>query len=155
MKGIVAGFLVFTAVVCAADEAQDRASIERIVETLNGARSPENLKAIAALFTADAQDEVNLLQRMVQSDDPMWSEVTAPRITVRSIRFITADVALVDAVNSQFGSLILVRRVPLLLTMKRESGGWRITSFRVVVELERIPPPPARFLVLEPPERKI
>ncbi len=159
MKGIIAGFLVFTAVAYAADEAQDRAAIERVVEALNGERSPENLKRISTLFTPDAENEVNRLaeldQQMILPGGQPWSEVTAPHITIRSIRFISPEVALVDAVNTQFGSLILVRRVPLLLTMKREPAGWRIASFRVVVDFVRLPSPPARVLVPEPPREKI
>jgi hypothetical protein len=46
----------------------------------------------------------------------------------------TADVALVDAANTQCGSIVLVRRVPVLLVMRRETGGWRIASLRLLAD---------------------
>ena len=77
-------------------------------------------------------------RRLVPANRP-WSEVTRPKIALQSIRFITPDVALVDAANSQYGSAILVRRVPLLMVMKRETSGWRVASLRVVVDLVKLP----------------
>jgi hypothetical protein len=76
-------------------------------------------------------------QKLIPAGTP-WSEVTKPRIALHSIRFITSDVALVDAANTQYGSTILVRRVPVLLIMKRETSGWRIASVRVMVDLESL-----------------
>ena len=67
---------------------------------------------------------------MRQASDGPWSEVTAPRIVSESIRFVTPDVALVDAVIAQYGSL-LVSREPVLLLMKKQATEWRIASVRL------------------------
>jgi hypothetical protein len=57
--------------------------------------------------------------------------VTPPHIAIQSIRFLTPEVALVDATSTQFGTMILVRRVPIWLVMKKEITGWKIASLRL------------------------
>jgi hypothetical protein len=92
------------------------------------------------LFTSDADPaELRRLSdmegRMRQISDGPWSEVTAPRIVSKSIRFLTPDVALVDAVIAQYGSLSGSRE-PLLLLMKKQGMEWRIASLRLGYGLE-------------------
>jgi ketosteroid isomerase-like protein len=141
MRSLLCAFLAFTAL-ARADERADRAAIQTVVEALNSARSADDQRAVAALFTEDADNQfarlADLDRRMVRSTEP-WSEVTTPRIAVQSIRFITGDVALVDAANAQFGTIILMRRVPLLLVMRRDPKGWRIASLRILVDLMSLP----------------
>jgi hypothetical protein len=95
------------------------------------------------LFAADADSEFDRLalldrQLLGLSNEP-WSEVTAPGVTIRSIRFVTPDVALIDAANTQYGSVILQTRIPVLLVMRREGIDWRIVSLRVLVDPKEIP----------------
>ena len=115
-----------------ADETADRSAIQTVVEALNA----DSGKPASSLFTADADSDLSRLpdldRRLTPADAP-WSEVTKPHITLQKIRFVTPEVALVDAANTQFGSTILVRRVPMLLVMRREAEGWRIASLRVMV----------------------
>ncbi|HEV2448218.1 MAG TPA: hypothetical protein VGS58_19940, partial [Candidatus Sulfopaludibacter sp.] len=66
------------------------------------------------------------------------SEVTAPHLAIQSLRFVTPDVALVNAAGTQFGSAIVVRRTPLLLVVKKQPAGWRIASLRVLQDRGRI-----------------
>jgi hypothetical protein len=68
--------------------------------------------------------------RMRQISDRPWSEVTAPRIVATSIRFVTPDVAPVDAVIAQYGSLSGSRE-PVLLVMTKQGREWRIASLRL------------------------
>ncbi len=68
-----------------------------------------------------------------------------PRIVIQSVRFITPEIALVDAANTQYGSTILVRRVPVLFVMKKEARDWRIASLRVLADFTTLPDlPPIR-----------
>ena len=142
MKTVVWTSLVFAAHSWAGEPA-DRIAIERVIAALNADQASAGQKPIADLFTADADNELNRLasldRRLVPSSDRPWSEVTTPRIVVQHIRWITPDVALVDAANTQYGSTILVRRVPMLLVVKKEGKDWRIASLRVLVDLMGLP----------------
>ena len=142
MKTIIWISLVFAALSWA-DEAADRTAIERVIGALNAERAGAGQKRVAGLFTADAENELDRLSKLdrwlVQASDRPWSEVTTPRMVIQSIRLITPDVALVDAANTQYGSTILVRRVPVLVVMKREGKDWRIASLRVLVDLMGLP----------------
>jgi hypothetical protein len=141
MRRIFCGFLIVSALAWA-DERTDRHAIEGIIESLNTDGSAEGQKRVASLFTDDADNQLaklsDLNRGLVPSDGP-WSEVTKPHIRVQAIRFITDDVALVDAVNAQYGSTMLVRRVPLLLVLKRQGKEWRIASLRVLVDVVHLP----------------
>src|SRR6266481_3346506 len=90
-----------------ADETADRAAIVKVIASLNDGKPRPELQC--DLFPAG----------------PM-SEVSAPRISTRAVEFITPVVALVDAENSQYGSMIGVRRVPIVFVVKREGKEWRI-----------------------------
>ena len=137
MKWVIFVLLIFSAI-ARADERTDRIAIERIVDALNDYEPGAGQQRVSTLFTADAENQLSRLseldQKLIPAGTP-WSEVTKPRIALHSIRFITSDVALVDAANTQYGSTILVRQVPVLLIMKRETSGWRIASVRVMVDL--------------------
>jgi hypothetical protein len=124
-----------------AREREDRADIERVVSILNDPRTTAPQKG--ALFATDAQNQLDRLaeldHRMIGEPRAPWSEVTTPRIVIQSMRFITPDVALVDAVNTQYGSVILVHRVPVLIVMKKEEQDWRIAALRVLFDLGSLP----------------
>jgi len=61
----------------------------------------------------------------------VWGEVTPPFIEIQSVQFVSPDVALVDASQTQFGSVILKRTVPVILLMKLDGKEWRILSMRL------------------------
>jgi hypothetical protein len=118
-----------------ASEREDRADIERVIKSLGDGQT--HLAQKKELFTIDAQNEFDrwsdLDRRMAPGWEAPWSEVTRPRMVIESVRFITGDVALVDAANTQFGSPGgLAARVPVLLVMEKEAQGWRITALRVL-----------------------
>lgn len=125
--------------VCAlADEAADRVAIEKALVTLNEFLKAPIEKPLPNLFTPDVDiAELNRLRtahgHMRDHAGRPWSEVSMPRIVSSGIRFVTADVALVDATDSQFGSLTR-RNLPVLLVMKKQGADWRIISLRMGAE---------------------
>jgi hypothetical protein len=50
---------------------------------------------------------------------------------VRSIRFVTDDVALVDSTMAQYGTMILNQRGRAFFVLKREGADWKIDSLRM------------------------
>jgi hypothetical protein len=121
-----------------ADEAKDRASIQKVIAALN---EPAQR---AALFTRDATSDVDFDQlidlhrpdrftpiRPIGINEP-WTEFTLPRVVSGTIRFVTADVATVDAASTITGAVTLAPSVPLLFVMKRESANWKVSSVRVL-----------------------
>jgi hypothetical protein len=119
-----------TGLLCAAlafaDVPADHTAIEQVVHSLSTANP------VSVLFTADADSQ---LDRLTQPPSEPWSEVFhatngRPFIAVQSIRFLTPEIALVDAVSTQIGSTAF-RRVPVWLVMKKEATGWKIASLRL------------------------
>jgi ketosteroid isomerase-like protein len=58
-------------------------------------------------------------------------EMSQVYFEAKAIRFVTADVAFVDAAASQYGSTIMKRSMRAVFVMKREGGGWRISVMRI------------------------
>jgi ketosteroid isomerase-like protein len=58
-------------------------------------------------------------------------EMSQVYFEAKSIRFVTADVAFVDATASQYGSTIMKRSMRAVFVMKREGGAWRISVMRI------------------------
>jgi hypothetical protein len=125
---------LFTVSFRLASEREDRADIERVIKSLGDGQT--HLAKNKELFTIDAQNEFDRLsdvdRRMAPGWEAPWSEVTRPRMVIESIRFITGDVAVVDAANTQYSTGGLAARVSVLLVMKKEPQGWRITALRVL-----------------------
>ena len=61
----------------------------------------------------------------------IWSETTAPVIQNESVRLLSDDVALVNANQVQYGSLILKKSVPLTMLLKYAGGRWQIMTMRL------------------------
>lgn len=138
MKPILCLSLVFAAGLWA-DEASDQAAIHQVLASLNDPPDAPGAMPPASFFTADADSSdrdrlANLKRRFAWNPKQPWSEVTAPQFTAQSIRFVTADVALVDAAVSQYGSTIGVRRVPVLLLMRRDGVEWKIAAVRNIAD---------------------
>lgn len=108
------------AATCAwADDATDRAAIERVIAAVNSHSAP-----LADVFTADApENERSVLSAGGQEP---WSEVTSRLITVRSIRFLSPRIALVQSTATQYGSVMVMQSAPMLLVMKKDEAVWRI-----------------------------
>ncbi len=65
-----------------------------------------------------------------------WSEVTPPRLSVAAITFLAPNVAMVEAVSTQYGTTLGFIHKPFRLTMRKEKDKWSIT------EIHSVPPPP-------------
>ena len=144
MKWIIV--VAFAGVVFAADEAADRAGIESTMRAFN--TSPvraglftddfdrEELKgfpAAAPVSGGDAPDSIPVKVQGVPgtvliSKEPMGEAVWLPegmaqRLVIKKIRFLSAEVALVDTIG----------KTPVLVVMKKV-GTWKIASLRVLAE---------------------
>jgi hypothetical protein len=116
-----------------ADDTTDREAIERLIAALNNHSKP-----LSDLFTADAPESE---QSVLSAHEEPLSEITSPRITIRSIRLITSQVALVECTNTQYGSMIMARTTSMLLVMKKDGAQWRIASVRALRDSPSIAKP--------------
>jgi hypothetical protein len=143
MKSIVILVVLFAGAVWAADEVADRASIENTIQVFNAAPSR------GGLFTSDF-DDAELVRygkstvpgsgaipvkiegvpgEVVISKEPMGEAIWLPEgkhapMAVKKIRFLTAEVAMVDAAG----------RRPVLIVLKKVGTDWKIASLRVLPE---------------------
>jgi hypothetical protein len=109
-----------------ADDATDRAAIERVIAVVNN-----HSQSLTDVFTADAPENE---RSMLSANEQPWSEVTSPRITTRSIRLIAPRFALVECTNTQYGSVLVVQTTSMLLVMKKDGEHWRIASVGALQE---------------------
>jgi hypothetical protein len=58
-------------------------------------------------------------------------EMSQVYFEVKAIRFVTVDVAFVDATASQYGSTIMKRSMRAVFVMRREGIAWRISVMRL------------------------
>jgi hypothetical protein len=106
----------------AANEAADRAAIDKVIASLNDAKA-----------RPDAGE--------------VWTEMSRPILVTRSVQFLSSKVARVEASRVQYGS-VMSRSVPVVILLERKRGGWRISSLREGPE-SASPPitiQPVRFL---------
>jgi hypothetical protein len=109
-----------------ADNAIESAEIGRVIAAFNNQSIP-----LSDLYTPYISD----VDRAYLSPEPM-SEVTRPRLEIRSIRWMTDVTALVEAGNTQFGSLILKHTESMLLVLRKYGVQWRIACVLVPPRLE-------------------
>lgn len=114
--------------------ATDEAAVRDVVRRYTDARELSDPKAIEALFTSDADQYTTggewrrgvpqLVKGMLETS----ARNPGPRvIAVAAVRFITPDVAIVDG---DYTTGVDARRIWTTITVKRESGRWRITAIR-------------------------
>jgi uncharacterized protein (TIGR02246 family) len=121
------------------DRRLDADRIRSVIALLNESRQHSDAKAFAQLFTLDGElrigNQILATGRKAIEDAlqkrRIWSEVTAPLIGNESIRFLSTDLALVNASQSRYGSIVIKESVPVTLIMKLEDGQWRIFSLRI------------------------
>jgi hypothetical protein len=116
MRAICGIFLILAARGWAADPA-DSDSIRKAIATFN------NTRERTTVLARDA--DISPLDRFAgQELSQVYFEAT-------SIRFVTPDVAFVDAAASQYGSMIMKRTMSAAFVLKREDGAWRISVMRI------------------------
>ena len=119
-----------------ADEAADRIAIDRVIAALNESFPAEDVSSQARLFTSDA--DAREIARLLNLSG-RWTESSTPRFVTRRARFVTPDVAVVDAAVTQFGSVILMNRTHWLLIMRKEGEAWRIACVRLLSGYSQLP----------------
>jgi uncharacterized protein (TIGR02246 family) len=126
-----------------AGETAVRAAVQKYVD----AREAKDPKAIEELFTDDADQLVSdgtwrkgrdaLVRGMLESSK---KNPARRSITVESVRFLTADVALADGRYTQKGQAGgNDREMWTAITLRRGPDGWRIAAIRNM--LPSAPPP--------------
>ena len=89
---------------------------------------------LAGLAATDSvADRIAIVKTVAAYDfdggaDRLWSEVTRPTIVIDSIRFLAPDAARVEGSMNQYGSAIVVRRLPVRVLLRKRSGQWWVTS---------------------------
>ena len=113
---------------------RDEAAVRDVVRRYTEARELSDPKAIEALFTADADQYTTggewrrgvpqLVKGMIETSA---RNPGARVIAIAAVRFITPDVAIVDG---DYTTGADARRIWTTITVKRDSGRWRITAIR-------------------------
>jgi uncharacterized protein (TIGR02246 family) len=113
---------------------KDEAAVRALVERYVNARDARDEKAIEALFTADVDQYTTGGEwrrgrpRVVTGTAESTKQNPGDRsIPIESVRFVTADVAIVDGPYVIAGSSL--RRWTTIVA-KREGGQWRISAIR-------------------------
>ena len=114
----------------------DETAIRNVVRTYVSARELRDPAAFDALFTADADQHTTsgdwrrgraqLIAGMLASSR---RNPGTRSITITSVRFITADVAIADG-PYEIADGSNVRRMWTTIMFRRESGRWRIAAIR-------------------------
>jgi hypothetical protein len=135
--GIALAFvlLAFAPKAGTAAESVEQVAVEELVAGINSARVANDSTALEALLSTALSPAaraaiVGSEQALCAVARQTLSEVTVPHLNIRAVRPITADVLEVDAVNVQFGSLTMRRERNVLLILKKEGSGWRVTAIQ-------------------------
>lgn len=126
--------------------ADDEATVREIVRRYVDAREARDEKAIAALFTEDADQLTSSGEwrrgraAVVQGAQASSARTEGKRtITVETVRFLGPDTALADGRYEIAGGTGGDRKMWASITLKRTAAGWRIAAIR-----NMLPASPAR-----------
>lgn len=117
----IIGLALILAYPALADDTNERVAIVGIIASLN--RQADTLSDLLAPDNIDIDPAFGT--------EGQWPEVTRPQLAVRSIRVLSPKVAIVEADNIQYGSIILRRSQPILLLFRKYGGQWRIACMLV------------------------
>jgi uncharacterized protein (TIGR02246 family) len=113
----------------------DEQAVREVVRQYVNARELKDPKAIEALFTEDADQHTTggewrrgRAEIVPGTLESSTRNPGARRITVDSVRFITADVAIADGPYE-----IGTRRMWTSIVLRRDGGVWRIAAIRNMV----------------------
>jgi hypothetical protein len=112
----IIGLAIVLAYPALADDANERAAIMGIIASLNS--QAESLSDLLAPDNVDIDPAFGT--------EEQWSEVTHSQLAVRSIRIVSPNIALVEADNVQYGSLIMRRSQPMVLLFRKYGRQWRV-----------------------------
>ena len=116
--------------------ADDESAVRDLVKQYAEGREKNDAASVAALFTADADQLVSsgewrrgreaLVKGVLSSTQAGGTRTT----TVDTVRFLTADTAIVDARYEIVGGAYVERRMWSSFIMARTKDGWRIAAIR-------------------------
>ena len=122
----------------------DDTAVRDLVKRYVAAREQSDAAAVAALFTADADQLVSSGEWRRGRDAVVKGVLGSSKqtggtrtITVETVRFVSADTALVDGRYEIVGGTYVDRRMWSSFVMTRTAQGWRIAAIR-----NMLPAPP-------------
>ncbi len=113
--------------ILSADDISDRKAIDTIIDSLFSPQIRSNPQRMAELTTPDFDGDMDVIPVRT-----VWCETGCESFKTRSVKFVTADVAVVDG-ETTVGTGSLSTTVSLsqwLMILKRDATGWRISSIR-------------------------
>jgi hypothetical protein len=116
MKAVLC-LLLLTAAPALAEESADRDAIRRVIAAFN------DLQQRPSMLAPDA--DIAPLSRLA------LREASQVYFTAISIKFLTLDIAFVDAAAAQFGTLIMKRTWPAYFVLRRIGNEWRVSVLRI------------------------
>src|SRR5436309_8004258 len=118
--------------------APEESQIRQVIQQYLHARERRDPKAVAAVFTPDADQLVSSGEWRRGRDEVVRGTMASSRstgghrsITVESVRFLTRDVAIADGrydLTELAGGA--TRRMWTTLVVKRTADGWRVAAIR-------------------------
>ena len=119
----------------AAQPARDDASIRGLVQKYLDARDRDDAKAVAALFTTDADQLVSSGEWRRGRDELVKGTLASTRsggkrtLTVENIRYVAPNVGIADARYELVGNAG-TRHMWSTFVVVRTAGGWQIAAIR-------------------------
>jgi hypothetical protein len=110
--------------ILSADDIADKKTINAVIGSLFNPRVRSDSNRMAALTTTDFDGDINLIPVRT-----VWCETDCESFRVRFMKFVTADVALVDG-ETTVGMVSISK---WLMILKRDAAGWRISSIRSLI----------------------
>jgi uncharacterized protein (TIGR02246 family) len=144
MKWIIA--LIIASVPLLAQSPADDAAIRGVVKSYIDARDRDDAKAVAALFTSDADQLVSSGEWRKGRDELVKGTLASTRsggkrtITIETIRHIAPGVAIADGRYELAGDA-QTRRMWTTFVLTRSSGNWKIAAIRNMLPAAAAPPP--------------
>ncbi len=113
--------------ILSADTLSDRNAIDTIIGSLFSPLVRSNPQRMAELTTPDLDGDLDLIPVR-----EVWCETSCQSFRIRSVKFVTTDVAVVDG-ETIMGTGSWSATVSLskwLVILRRDANGWRISSVR-------------------------
>ena len=126
-------FLLLLGGILSADDLSDRKAIDTIIGSLFSPQVRSDPQRMAELTTPDVDGDLDLIPVRTA-----WCETSCESFRTRSVKFVAADVAVVDGETTRgawlSGAVPFPTTVSLakwLMILKRDAAtGWRISSIR-------------------------
>jgi hypothetical protein len=135
MKSLITIVGLFVMSAPAACALSDRSAIEILMTELELAATSAGTKPISEIYTDESGVEsarlTKLFDRLRSLSRRPFSEMTPPHLSLESIMFVTPEVAMVDAVVAQYGSTVLVSKVPVFIVVKKIGSHWKVALVRI------------------------